>query len=376
VPASRNYSSTAGLMHLVGGISGAAASLIVDVTTGLPAVPFTLLLDPGLGVEEVVTVTAVGGTTLTVTRGVDGTSAQAHTNGAEVRHAYSARDFQDSRDHEANTTTAHGVTGAVVGTTNVQVLTNKDLSSGTNVFPATLATRAGIETFTNKTLTAPALNAPTLTAATAAGTTTVTPLTVTMPLTATADAVSVTISSASGVAYDGKFKVGSRGDVTVKAMNDLGTGADVPALLVQGGGDGAGATPRDIQRWVARDGTTVVAKIDKDGNLTAANFTPADDTGWITPALGSGWTSTTTPQYRRLNGVTYLQGFGNTTGAVAVAFTLPALFRPGAQRTQFAEAGGTQVRAQVSATGAVGQVVAASAAGFSFGSIQPFPADA
>jgi len=78
---------------LFGGITGAAASLIVDVTTGLPTVPFTLLLDPGQGIEEVVTVTAAGGTTLTVTRGVDGTSAQAHTNGAEVRHAYSARDF-------------------------------------------------------------------------------------------------------------------------------------------------------------------------------------------------------------------------------------------------------------------------------------------
>jgi len=118
-------------MHLVGGITGAAASLVVDVTTGLPSVPFTLLLDPGLGVEEIATVTVVSGTTLTVTRGVDGTSAQSHDNGAEVRHAYSARDFQDSRDHEANTTTAHGATGAVVGTTNTQTLTNKTLDAPT-----------------------------------------------------------------------------------------------------------------------------------------------------------------------------------------------------------------------------------------------------
>jgi len=118
-------------MHLVGGITGAAASLIVDTVTGLPTGPFTLMLDPGVATEEIVEVTAAGGTTLTVTRGVDGTSAQAHTNGAEVRHAYSARDFQDSRNHEANTTTAHGVTGAIVGTTNVQTLTNKTLTAPT-----------------------------------------------------------------------------------------------------------------------------------------------------------------------------------------------------------------------------------------------------
>jgi hypothetical protein len=121
-------------MHLVGGITAAAASLIVDAVTGLPSVPFTLLLDPGANTEEVVTVTAVGGTVLTVTRGVGGTSGQVHLNGGEVRHAYYGQDFQDSRDHEANTTTAHGVTGAVVGTTNVQALTNKSVDGVTNTF--------------------------------------------------------------------------------------------------------------------------------------------------------------------------------------------------------------------------------------------------
>ena len=147
-------------MHLVGGITGAAASLIVDTVTGLPTVPFTLLLDPGVSTEEVVEVTAAGGTTLTVTRGVDGTSAQAHLNGAEVRHAYSARDFQDSRNHEANLTTAHGVTGAVVGTANVQALTNKTLDGSLNTFsnvpqaalPATSLSTTGAQILTNKVI--------------------------------------------------------------------------------------------------------------------------------------------------------------------------------------------------------------------------------
>ena len=39
-----------------------------------------------------------------------------------------------------------------------QVLTNKDLTSGTNTFPTSLATLTGTETFTNKTLTSPLIN--------------------------------------------------------------------------------------------------------------------------------------------------------------------------------------------------------------------------
>ena len=66
---SRNYSSTAGKMALIGGISAAAVSIVVDTTTGLPAVPFTLMLDPGVAAEEIIEATAIGGTTLTVTRG-------------------------------------------------------------------------------------------------------------------------------------------------------------------------------------------------------------------------------------------------------------------------------------------------------------------
>ena len=137
--ASRNYSSTAGKMSLVGAISAAATTLIVDATTGLPvALPYVLMIDPGMSTEEIVDVTAAGGTTLTVTRGVDGSPAQSHLTGAEVRHAYSARDFRESRDHEA-TTIAHGATGAVVGTTNAQTLTNKAISGATNTISGILA---------------------------------------------------------------------------------------------------------------------------------------------------------------------------------------------------------------------------------------------
>jgi len=255
-------------MRLVGTITGAAASLVVDVTTGLPTVPFTLLLDPGASIEEVVTVTAVGGTTLTVTRGVGGTSAQSHDNGAEVRHAYYGQDFQDSRDHEASTT-AHGATGANVGTTNTQTLTNK-------------------------TLTAPVVNTPTLTAVTAAGTTTVTPLTVTMPVSSTANAVNVNVPSVAfpGVPNDAKTTVGPRGNVTIKAIIDSVAGTYIPALSVQGGKDLL--TARDLQRWLDWSGA-LVAAIDPAGHLTISAA------GWAgTRVVTAGLSDSGGPGYRML----------------------------------------------------------------------------
>lgn len=45
--------------------------------------------------EELVKVTAAVGTTLTVVRGVDNTSASTHSASAAVRHAVSAQDFRE-----------------------------------------------------------------------------------------------------------------------------------------------------------------------------------------------------------------------------------------------------------------------------------------
>lgn len=147
-----NYSSTASPTTLAAGCTNSATTIQVAATTGFPAVNFVLALDYGAAGQELVLVTNVSGTTLTVTRGYDSTPAAAHSIGAAVVHTHAAIDFRTSRTHEATSAGVHGVSGAVVGTTDAQAVTNKDLTSGTNTFPTTLATLTGAQTLTNKTV--------------------------------------------------------------------------------------------------------------------------------------------------------------------------------------------------------------------------------
>jgi microcystin-dependent protein len=92
------------------------------------------VLNPDTASEEVILVTTdqdgVTSPTVKVSRAIEtGASAQTHTNGDTVKHMIVGSDLQLPHDHIDNTTTAHGVSGAVVGTTNTQTLTNKTLTS-------------------------------------------------------------------------------------------------------------------------------------------------------------------------------------------------------------------------------------------------------
>jgi hypothetical protein len=149
-----NYSNTAIQTTLGGNISSGATSMSVGATTGFPsATPYVLAVDYGAATEELVMVTAVGGTTLTVTRGFGGTSAQSHSIGAVVRHVVNAQDLTDFRTHEAATASVHGVTGALVGATSTQTLTNKTLTSPVINGGSLSGTLSGSATFSGATLT-------------------------------------------------------------------------------------------------------------------------------------------------------------------------------------------------------------------------------
>ena len=176
---SRYYSAIAQDTTLSTSITNSSTSMVVGGTVGYPSVPFILAVDYNAASEELVTVTNISGTTLTITRGYNGTTPVAHSTGAAIRHVITAQDLTDAQNHYdlALSSGAHGVTGALAtfvasptsanlkslitdetGTgslvfANGPTLINADLTSSTNTFPSTLATIAGTQALTNKDLT-------------------------------------------------------------------------------------------------------------------------------------------------------------------------------------------------------------------------------
>jgi hypothetical protein len=158
------------------------ASLLGGVTITPPEI-FTIVINPDTALEEIVDVTSVSTNTFNITRGsgVDGSVAQSHSAGAVVRHMAIGRDFREANRHTeatsayndgTSTRSVHGIAsgeGDVVGTAKTQALTNKDLTSGTNTFPTTLATLTGSQTLTNKILTSPTINTATIAGGTITG---------------------------------------------------------------------------------------------------------------------------------------------------------------------------------------------------------------
>jgi hypothetical protein len=160
----RYYSAIAQDTTVTSGITSSSTSVAVTAVTGFPTnYPFALALDYGNALEEIVDVTNVAGLTLTITRGVNSTTAVAHAAGATVRHVITARDMTDAQTHynTALTAGAHGVTGALatfLGTptsANLAAVVSDETGTGPLVFA-----------------TGPTLSSPTVTGTVNAGGTT------------------------------------------------------------------------------------------------------------------------------------------------------------------------------------------------------------
>jgi hypothetical protein len=129
----RNYTSTLDAKTLALAMNASVTTMQLNNLTGIPAYPFTLVIEPDTTNEEIVTALSLdAGTTVNITRAQDGTSAVSHAIGSEVRHMITARDLQEPQNHMAASSGVHGVTGSVVGTSDAQTLTNKTIDFNSN----------------------------------------------------------------------------------------------------------------------------------------------------------------------------------------------------------------------------------------------------
>jgi hypothetical protein len=141
----RNYSSRSQQTTLTSAVTAGASSMVVVSGTALlggvtiPAgTTFTIVVDPDTALEEIVDATQVSTNTFTITRAIDGSSAQAHSAGAVVRHMAIGRDYREANTHIEASTGVHGISNSssVVGTIDTQTLTNKTLTAPTITNPS------------------------------------------------------------------------------------------------------------------------------------------------------------------------------------------------------------------------------------------------
>lgn len=94
----RQYRGAAAQTTITSSLSSGATSISIAATTGWPstaAVPFFVVISPGTAAEEKCLAT-ISGSTLTLTRAQDDTTAQTHSSGAIIYPVFSADDADEA----------------------------------------------------------------------------------------------------------------------------------------------------------------------------------------------------------------------------------------------------------------------------------------
>jgi hypothetical protein len=114
----RKYSSRSQQTTLTSSITATATTMTVNSASNLMATisptggeTYTVVIDPDTAVEEIVDVTGVSGSVLTIERGVDNAgSGSIHSAGAIVRHMVIGRDLNEANAHAEGTLAGHAAT--------------------------------------------------------------------------------------------------------------------------------------------------------------------------------------------------------------------------------------------------------------------------
>jgi hypothetical protein len=173
----RKYSSRSQQTTLSSGITAIASTMNVTSATNLMATisptggeTYTVVIDPDTAVEEIVDVTDVAGSVLSINRGIGNAgNGSIHSAGAVVRHMVTGRDLQEANDHIKNETTAHGITLANIvqtGTTGTVdstmildgTIVNADINASAAIADTKLATIETASKVSNTATTAASAN--------------------------------------------------------------------------------------------------------------------------------------------------------------------------------------------------------------------------
>lgn len=256
----RYYSSTAVDTTVASSVVAGDTTIVVTSTTGFPtSYPYTLALDYDTSKEELINVVGASGTTLTVGvtvgvastsgRGVDGTTAQTHSVGANVKHVISGRDMREAQEHIAASTSVHGITDttALVTKTGYETLTNKTLTSPAIANGTLSGTLTSTATISGGSITGPTITNPAIAGGSITGTITGNPTftgTVVLPSTTTVGSVSATelayvdgVTSAIQTQLDAKAPLASptfTGTVTLPTGVTGATGAITSSMIADG----------------------------------------------------------------------------------------------------------------------------------------------
>jgi len=103
----RQYAGAAAATTITAGINPSDTTCSLAATTGWPstaAVPFYVVIDPGTSAEEKCSAT-ISGSTLTLVRAQDDTSASSHSSGATIYPVFTANDADEANEVVAKLTT-------------------------------------------------------------------------------------------------------------------------------------------------------------------------------------------------------------------------------------------------------------------------------